>query len=151
MLATGISHAQSQASTTFRVSASVQAVCSVNASDLDFGQYNSQNASPKLGTTTVNVVCSPTLSYQVGLNQGTGAGATEQLRKMQGTAGATLDYALYRDEARTQIWGNTAGQNMVTGTGTGQNVDHVVYGTIPAGQQVPPTNYSDTITVRVLY
>jgi len=144
-------HAQGQtATTTFRVSTRVQAVCDVTAADLDFGTYTAQAGTPLQGTTLLRATCTPNSSYNIGLNEGTSPGATVNQRKMvSGTQ--NLNYQLYSDSARSTIWGNTAGTDTVTGVGTGLAVDHTVFGAIPAAQVVPAGDYQDTITVRVYY
>jgi spore coat protein U-like protein len=142
--------AQTTASTTFRVTAKVQAVCAITASDLAFGNYSAQSGTPLTGTTLLQATCTPSSSYNIGLDAGTSPGATVNQRKM--VAGANiLNYQLYSDSSRTTIWGNTSGTDTVTGTGTGLAVDHTVYGTIPAAQVVPAGDYADTITVRIFY
>jgi spore coat protein U-like protein len=144
-------HAQSQtASTTFRVSAKVQAVCEVTATDLAFGTYTSQAGTPLQGTTLLRATCTPGSTYNVGLNEGTSPGATINARKMVSGTQA-LNYQLYSDSARTTIWGNTTGTDTVTGVGTGLAVDHTVFGAVPAAQVVPAGDYGDTVTVRVYY
>jgi spore coat protein U-like protein len=145
-------HAQQQtASTTFRVSTRVNAVCEIAASDLDFGIYSAQTGGPLLGTTLVRATCTPNTSYQIGLNEGTSAGATVSQRKMMGATTFGLNYQLYSDSARSAIWGNTTGTDTVTGLGTGLAQDHTVYGSVPAAQSVPAEEYADTITVRIFY
>ena len=142
--------AQQTASTTFRVSARVQALCEVSASDLDFGTYSAQGGSPLQGTTLLRATCTPNTSYQVGLNEGTSPGATVNQRRMVSGANA-LNYQLYSDTQRSRIWGNTPGTDTVTGVGTGLAQDHTVFGSIPAAQVIPAGDYADTITVRVYY
>ena len=144
-------HAQpQQASTTFRVSARVKAVCEVTATDLAFGTYTAQAGTPLQGTTLLRATCTPGTTYNVGLNEGTSPGATVNQRKMVSGAN-TLNYQLYSDAARSTIWGNTPGTDTVTGVGTGLAVDHTVYGAVPAAQVVPAGDYADTITVRIYY
>jgi spore coat protein U-like protein len=144
-------HAQQQtASTTFRVTAKVSAVCAVTASDLAFGAYSSSTATPLQGTTLLRATCTPNTTYYVGLDQGQAPGATVNARKMvSGTS--NLNYQLYSDTSRTKIWGNTTGTDTVTGTGTGVAQDHTVFGSVPAAQNVAAGDYADTITVRVYY
>ena len=142
--------AQQTAQTTFRVTATVQAVCEITASDLAFGAYSAQSGSPLLGTTVLRATCTPQTTYNVGLNEGTSPGATVNQRKMVSGANS-LNYQLYSDSARSTIWGNTIGTDTVAGVGTGLAVDHTVYGTVPAAQVVPAGNYADTITVRIYY
>ena len=144
-------HAQAQtATTTFRVTAKVQAVCEITATDLAFGTYTSQGGTPLQATTLLRATCTPGSTYNVGLNEGTTAGATVNQRKMASGTNA-LNYQLYSDSARTTIWGNTTGTDTVTGVGTGLAVDHTVFGAVPAAQVVPAGDYQDTITVRVYY
>jgi spore coat protein U-like protein len=144
-------HAQSQtAETTFRVTARVNAVCEVTATDLAFGAYTAQAGTPLQGVTLLRATCTPGSTYNLGLNEGTSPGATVNQRKMASGANA-LNYQLYSDSARNTIWGNTPGTNTVTGVGTGLAVDHTVFGAVPAAQVVPAGDYADTITVRIYY
>ena len=145
-------HAQAQtATTTFRVTAKVQAVCEITATDLAFGTYTSQGATPLQATTLLRATCTPGSTYNVGLNEGTSPGATVNQRKMMSAGAQALNYQLYSDSARQTIWGNTAGTDTVAGVGTGTAQDHTVYGTVPAAQVVPAGDYQDTITVRIYY
>ena len=142
---------QQTVDTTFRVSARVNSVCEVTASNLGFGVYTAQNASPLLGTTFLRATCTPNTSYQIGLNEGTSPGATVAQRRMASPTASALNYQLYSDSARSSIWGNTPGTDTVTGLGTGLPFDHTVYGAVPSAQSVPAEEYSDTITVRLYY
>lgn len=143
-------HAQQTATTTFKVTARVQAVCTVTATDLAFGTYTSSSGSPLQGTTIVRTTCTPSSGYNIGLNAGTSTGATINQRKMSSGVN-TLNYQLYSNATRTTIWGNTPGTDTVTGVGTGLAVDHTVYGSVPAAQVVPAGDYQDVITVTVSY
>jgi len=104
---------------------------------LSFGTYN---ATLLNGTATGKVTCAG--AWDIPFNAGTGAGATETIRKMTGPGGATLNYQLFLDSTRTTNWGNTSG-NELTGTG---NANITVYGQIPAGQFVAQGTYTDTIS-----
>jgi spore coat protein U-like protein len=141
---------QQTATTTFRVTAKVQAVCAVTATDLDFGTYTSQSGTALQATTLLRATCTPNTTYHVGLDQGQSPGATVNARKMVSGANA-LNYQLYSDTSRTTVWGNTTGTDTVTGVGNGLAVDHTVFGAIPAAQVIPAGEYQDTITVRVYY
>lgn len=143
--------AQQTASTTFRVSTRVNAVCDISASNLGFGVYSAQGGTPLLGTTLLRATCTPNTSYQIGLSEGTSPGATVNQRKMVSPTANALNYQLYSDSARSTIWGNTPGTDTVTGVGTGLAQDHTVFGSVPAAQVVPAEEYADTITVRIFY
>jgi spore coat protein U-like protein len=92
------------------------------------------------GTATGKVVCPG--AWDIPLNAGTGAGATETIRKMTGPGGAELNYQVFQDAARTINWGNTTGTEL---TGSG-NATVTFYGQIPAGQYVVPGTYTDTLS-----
>jgi len=143
-------HAQTTAQTTFRVTASVQAVCEVTATDLAFGQYSAQAGTQLLGSTLLRATCTPNTTYNIGLDAGSSPGATVNQRKMV-SGSNNLNYQLYSDTNRTTIWGNTTGTDTVTGSGTGVAQDHTVFGAVPAAQVVPAGDYADTITVRIYY
>lgn len=135
-------------STTFAVTSTVQATCVVSATNLAFGTYTGVQTN---ATSSVSVSCTNTTAYNVGLSSGTASGATVTTRRMSGPSSSLLAYSLYRDAARTQIWGETVGTDTVTGTGNGTAQALNVYGTIPAGQLTTPGAYSDTIVVTVTY
>lgn len=138
------------ATTTFQVTATVTAACSVTATNLSFGSYDPSSATNNDATSTVTPTCTLLTAYNIGLNAGTGSGATVTTRKM--TKGSdTLNYSLYRDAVRSQNWGDTVGTDTVSGTGTGLGVATIVYGRIPASQNVPTGSYADTITVTVTF
>jgi len=143
-------HAQQTATTTFIVKTTVQAVCVVSATDLNFGNYASGAGSPLLGTTLVQPTCTPGTTYNIALNGGSAGGTIYGGRQMASGANK-LNYQLYRDSARANIWGNTIGTDTVQDTGTGVAKSHTVYGTIPAAQAIPAGNYQDTITVTVTF
>ena len=136
------------ANTTFQVTATVVATCLINANPLPFGNYTGTQTD---ATSSISVTCTNTTPYNVGLDAGTSTGATVNARKMVGPAGATLGYALFRDAARTQNWGNTVGADTQTGTGNGSAQTLTVFGRIPANAFPVPGGYADTITATITY
>jgi len=136
--------------THFQISATAIDSCNVSAFDLAFGRYDPLQPTPTDQTTTISVTCTLDVSYIIGLNAGAGSGATVATRKMTSSSGA-LDYSLYRDGARTMVWGNTAGTDTVSGIGTGIPIDYTVYGRISARQPIRSGTYQDTITVSIYY
>jgi len=134
----------------FQVSATAVESCKVFAADLAFGNYDPLLAVPTDGASTVTVTCTVDTGYLIGLDRGLGSGATIATRKMT-SDGNVLGYSLYRDAARTRVWGETAGMDAVAGTGTGAPAEYQVYGRIPARQSVRRGTYIDTITVSVTY
>jgi spore coat protein U-like protein len=126
----------------------VSAGCGIGANPLNFGNYT---GTVLQATTTLQVACTSGTPYNVGLNAGTGAGATITTRKMTGPGGAELGYQLFSNSGHSVNWGNTVGTNTVSGTGANGVQSLTVYGQIPAGQSVPTGNYTDTITATLTY
>lgn len=138
-----------QGSASFTVQTTVAASCTVSAAPIDFGAVGViQQARDAIGN--VSVVCTRNAPYTIGLDGGlTGATNPAQRRMRQGTSGIT--YGLYRDSARAQPWGNAAGSNTVSGTGTGATQGFPVFGRVPV-QPTPPIGvYSDTVSVTITY
>jgi spore coat protein U-like protein len=135
--------------TTFNVSLTITASCTVSATALAFGSSGVIAANID-NTSTVTVQCTNTTPYNVGLNAGTGTGATVSNRLMT-AGGATVGYALYSDSGRTTNWGNTVGTDTKSGTGNGSGQALTVYGRVPPQSTPAPGAYSDTITVTVTY
>ena len=149
LLASVPSHAATTTST-FTVQITVTSSCVINsAAMLNFGSQGVITANVDQ-TTTLSVQCTNTTPYNIGLDVGTGSGATVAARKMTG-GGATITYSLYSNAARTTVWGNTVGTNTVAATGTGAAQSYTVYGRVPAQTTPAPASYTDTITVTVTY
>lgn len=136
------------ATTTFGVTSTVQSSCLISGTSLGFGTYSGSAISM---TTTLSVTCSNGTTYNVGLNPGTGHGATVTDRGMTGPGAAWLGYALYQDSGHTTNWGQTVGTDTVAGTGDGSAQTITVFGQLSASQYVTPGSYSDTITATVTY
>lgn len=141
-------------SSSFGVSTTVNAICVINsAGALTFTAFDpSQGA--QASTSSISVNCTNTTPFNIGLNAGTGTGATVASRVM--TSGAnTLTYSLYQDSGHASVWGNTVGTNTVAGTGAGMAagnaITKTVYGLIPSQPNTVPGNYADTVTVTVTY
>ncbi len=145
---TGTSYAASTTST-FAVQATIAATCTINsASTLNFGTLGVL-ASNTDQTSTIQVACTNTTPYNIGLDAGTGSGATVATRKLtSGSAGQLL--ALQRQRTH-HVWGTTIGTDTVAATGSGAAQSYTVYGRIPAQTTPAPGNYADTITVTVTY
>jgi spore coat protein U-like protein len=143
------SHAAST-TTTFGVQVAITATCTINsASALNFGTQGIL-ATNVDQTSTIQVTCTNTTPYDIGLDAGTGSGASVATRKLT-NGGATVNYTLYSDSGRSTVWGNTVSTDTVAGTGNGSAQNYTVYGRIPTQASPAPGTYTDTITVTVTY
>lgn len=137
--------------TTFTVNATVLAACTMSATNMDFGNYDANAATPTDTTSSLSVLCTNGQAYVVSLDAGSTAGNTMAARYM--TDGSeSLAYGLYTNPGRTVVWGDgTSGTGTVAGTGNGTSQAITVYGRIPISQLVGQGSYSDTITATVTY
>ena len=142
--ATGLTTASSH----FNVKATIRAACNVSVTALNFGAYAKVLIN---ATSTIAVTCTNTTPYNVGLNAGTAGGATVTTRSMTGPGGTSLGYKLFSNSGHTINWGDTVGSDTVAGTGTGIAQSLTVYGQMPAGENVAPGSYSDTITATITF
>jgi spore coat protein U-like protein len=136
--------------TTFQVQITIQSSCSIlSASTLNFGTQGTLAANVDQ-TSTIQVQCTNSTPYNIGLDQGTATGATVSARKMTNGA-ATVSYSLFSDSGRTTNWGNTVGTDTVSATGNGASQSYTVFGRVPAQTTPAPNAYSDTITVTATF
>jgi spore coat protein U domain-containing protein, fimbrial subunit CupE1/2/3/6 len=133
----------------FDVTAVVDAQCSIDAVNIDFGVYDVFGTTDKTANGSVTVRCTKGATVSIDLNDGMNGPA----RKMS-NGSATLAYDLYSDAGLATRWG--AGANGVnpyapsaTSTSTAATVT-TVYGNLPQGQtNATPGSYTDTITATV--
>jgi spore coat protein U-like protein len=139
------------------VTATVVANCTITTTQaVAFGNYDpvsANAATPKDATGTLSVTCTNGSSAAIGLSQGNNAamGSTDAapLRRML-SGGNFLSYDLYRDSARTQLWGQDVTVDLeITGTGTAAS--QTIYGRIPAGQNKPAGAYADVVVATVTF
>src|SRR6202022_2487595 len=113
-----MAQATTTTTTTFTVQLTITASCVINsASTLNFGSQGVLTVNVD-NTSTLQVQCTHTTPYNIGLDAGTGLGATVAARLLSNGAN-TIIYSLYSDSGRPTVWGNTVGANTVAATGTG--------------------------------
>ena len=136
------------------VTASVNSSCIVSSGTLSFGTYdpiNTNVSAPLLQSGTFQIQCTNGLTATIllgqGLNPDSGSSDSAPIRNM--TNGASrMNYQLYTTGARSTVWDNASGVSQVT---TGLTQTMTVYGSVPAGQNVPAGSYSDTVVITVNY
>jgi spore coat protein U-like protein len=121
-----------------------------------FGNYNVFTTSALDSTGTVRYDCNPAaVNISIALSRGASSNFAPR-RLTNGTE--SLNYNLYLDASRTQVWGDgTLGTAVLsvanpanTNPGnTSRAVDATVYGRIPALQDVSAGAYTDTVVVTV--
>nr|WP_314543973.1 spore coat protein U domain-containing protein [uncultured Massilia sp.] len=101
---------------------------------------------------TINVTCTNTTPYNVGLNAGTGTGSTGTNRYLSGTGAntGTVRFNLYQSPG-SGLWGNTQGTDTMSGVGNGNLQTLTVYGEIPVQTTPAPDSYKSTVTATVYF
>ncbi len=127
--------------------------CTLGAvSNMSFPGYNPLNTNPNNATGSVTINCTANLPYDIGINQGLAAGATEEHRMVTKIGGKqVLNYALFQDANHIHHYGTTLGQNTLHQLGTGSAQVITIYGQIPINQLVETGSYSDTVTILVTF
>ena len=135
------------------VTASVAANCTIATAPVAFGAYDPVGvnaAADLLATGTVTVACTKGAPTTIDLGNGTNFLAGT--RRM-GSGTDFMNYALYKDAARTQVWGTgLAGGTTAAYTAASVAATAItVYGTVPMAQNVSPGAYSDTVVATINY
>lgn len=121
-----------------------------SVSGVAFGNYDVFSSAPTDSSGQVRVACLLWGNLQVSLDRG--SSPTFRPRTMRSGA-SVLQYNLYRDAARSQVWGDgTEGTSTYEAQyGLIQAFTLNVYGRIPARQDAAVGSYQDTITVTINY
>lgn len=134
-----------------QVSAVVVPNCRLAIDPLVFGSYDPLGAHVNAsldGFTQMTVTCTRQTQATIVMDGGRNAGQDARVRVLE-SSGQNLSYQLFRDSARTQVWGRGSDAYAFVSTGgiAGQTV--TVYARIPSGQDVPAGTYTDVITASV--
>jgi spore coat protein U-like protein len=126
--------------------------CSITASPLDFGSYDSESLTHHDVTGTIRARCSAQVPFAI-LQLSPGSSGDAMNREMISMNGV-LAYNLYTDPSRTQVWGDGSGGSAVIRRvpARGQRRWSIpVYGRIAAGQNPWPGSYADNIVVTIIF
>jgi spore coat protein U-like protein len=132
------------------VGMTVNATCAIEQVPvLDFGTRTLVLTSLDIAV-AIGVRCTNGAPYTIAIDAGLGVAATTGLRRMTGPT--QWGYSLFRDAARTQIWGDAASA-VVSGAGTGNLVSHPVYARAYAQGMNPPLPgaYTDSVKITLTF
>lgn len=129
--------------------------CRITLFAIDFGTYMPMTPSPVDITGQIDVRCQGQPgSFTVVI--GPGVSGNQLARTLTAGGPDILNYNLYRDAARTQIWGDgTPPSFVVSGVRTNRGrpsfYNYPVYGRVFANQTPNPGVYNDNLLVTVLF
>jgi len=122
--------------------------CSITANALDFGSVTGTGS--VTASSNLSATCTLNAAYAIALDGGTVNGDVNARRLKLDAGAETIEYQLYRDSARTLIWGDTPGMT-VAGTGSGTTQSIPVFGEVLTQGVKPPGVYRDTITATITF
>lgn len=126
------------------------AQCSVSATAISFGNYNVFATGNIDRTATVTVNCTSRRTVSVQLNRG--QFATSFSPRQMNRSGERLNYNLYYNSTRTQIWGDGTSGTVVWSAGfVLGNLSRTLYGRLFPLQNVTVGAYSDIVIVTAVF
>jgi spore coat protein U-like protein len=124
--------------------------CSISTGGVAFGTYDVFSPAPVDAAGSVIYQC--TLGTLIVVQLGSGSGGAFSPRTML-RSGEPLNYNLYLDAARTQVWGNGT-----SGTGTHNSLATVSFPTVVPiharifpGQNVTVGSYTDSVVATIVF
>ena len=138
-------------SASLTVSANVTKNCTITTAPVNFGAYdpvvaNATTALDAIGTITVT--CTKGAAAKVAMNAGSNAQGTT--RRMSASASEFLNYEVYRDAARTVVWGEGDANSLDIPAAPSRNPrTFTAYGRVAAAQDATVGNYTDTVIATV--
>jgi len=126
------------------------AQCTISTTSVVFGTYNVFNTAPADSTGTVMYRCNGG-ARNIAIMISKGASPVYFARVML-KGSDFLGYNLYRDAARTSIWGDGSSgtsAHFEADPPNNQNIVVTVFGRVPAGQDVRAGSYSDTVSIEI--
>jgi len=124
--------------------------CTISVTSVAFANYNVFTTSDYDSAGTVTYRCNAqTANISIALSDGSSSTFSPRtLRK----GSEVLNYNLYRDAARSTIWGDgTGGTSLYTNANppNNNNVSVTIFARIPAQQDVSAGSYSDTVSAVI--
>lgn len=124
------------------------AACTITVTAVNFGDYDVFSVTPEDASGTIGVTCAPRENIQVTLS--TGSAPTFSPRTLRNGSNV-LNFNLYRNAARTQIWGDGSSGTFVFSANNVLTRTVTIFGRVPAAQDASIGAYSDNIVATVIF
>jgi len=149
-LGPGALQAQSSAAS-LTVSASVSKNCTISTTTVNFGAYDpvtANSTTPLDGSGAVTLTCTKGAITIVGLDNGSNSDGTN--RRMSSAGATYLGYQVYKDAARTRVWGDGLIDSLFVGPAPNRLPrTFPIFGRVPGGQNATVGSYTDTVLASV--
>lgn len=141
-----------QASKQMKVSASVQAACSIVALSINFDEVTPQRNGLLKLKSKIKTICTKNTAYQIAFTHGAPEVKTRYLKSTNPLNKNDVLYNLYKDESLTEILGDgTNNTHVLKGLGSGQSQEISFFGSLNLNQFVKADNYTDEIIISINY
>ena len=141
---------------TLSVNAAVAQNCLINSPTLAFGSYdpivtNATTALQAQATATFTCTEGASSVYVTAGTGNNGSHASGTTRAMSGSGSTYLSYELYTDSGYSTIWNttNSGGHTFQPTFASSQTATATIYASVPAGQNVQVSSYSDSVTMTI--
>ncbi len=129
--------------------------CTVDTSPVTFGVYDVFASGPLDAKGRISVTCDNKhkVRVRVSIGPSQNSGSFDPRRMKKTGSGDMLDYNLYKNSARTKVWGDGSGNTFTVRHRVGRRKPWVrkVYGRIPPRQDVSTGQYGETLVVTITW
>ena len=128
-----------------------EGTCTIETRPLSFGNYDPEaNAAVDAVAQVIYTCDNKAKKIRIDMAQGT----SNSFHRSMSNGGYNLDYNIYLDPTHRTVWGDgVLGTDVYTENNppNGTPVVVLAYGRIPARQDPEPGQYTDVVTVRILF
>ena len=138
----------------FDILANVISSCYLETQNIDFGSVQVTNPTDTVANSSVKVVCSKGVGYNVTLSGGLSTDPTARQMALSTNPDERLNYSILINDGATEFnWGTDEGQKLVqSGVQNDEGTKTFnIKAVIPGSQFVTPGSYSDTLTATINY
>jgi spore coat protein U-like protein len=139
------------ATASLAMSATVINNCTISTAAVAFGSYDPvvTHAAVDLDSTgSITIACTKGATPMIGLNSG--GNASGSTRRLVDGSSNYLTYEVYKDAARTSLWGNSGGDLFTPAAAPSKSPrTFTAYARVTSNQDVPAGSYADTVTATV--
>jgi spore coat protein U-like protein len=136
------------------ISSAAYAGCKVSSTPINFGSYDVFSPSATTSTGTISLSCAPKANVEIAIGAGSSSGSFYPRTMQHAGLSDHLEYNLFTDPGRTQVWGDgTHGTSHVHLQNVKNNntLPVIIYGMIVPQQNVATGSYSDQLMVTITY
>jgi len=138
-----------RATYTMPATATIVNGCTLEALPLIFNVPTPTNANVD-SSTSVTVTCTPNIAFTLDIDTGLYGNGINR-RVYNATANAYINYDVYKDPPRSQVWGTGGAKNVSGNSGVTGIVVVPVYGRLASSAKLKAGNYNDTLTVTISF